>query len=303
MAVITRSDHAKSLVPGLHALFGMEYGRYDNMHERVFDKNSSERAFEEEVLLVGFGAAPTKAEGASVTFDAARESYTSRYTMESIVLAYSLTEEAMEDNLYEQMGARYTKALARSMAHTKQVKAMNVFNNAFSSSFKGGDGVSLSNASHPLASGTTASNTPATQVDLSETALENAVIAIHNFTDDRDLPIAVNPRMLLIPIENQFVAERILKSDLRSSTADNDLNAIKSTGMFPDGYEFSPHISDTDSWHVLTDAPDGLKYFERTAMQTSTDGDFDSGSMKFKARERYAFGFSDWRAVFSSQGA
>ena len=303
MAVITRSDHAKSLVPGLHALFGLEYDRYDEMHERVFEKNTSQRAFEEEVLLVGFGAAPTKAEGSAVTFDAVRESYVSRYTMEEVSLAFSITEQALEDNLYEELGSRYTKALARSMAHTKQVKAMNIFNNAFSSDHKGGDGVSLANASHPLATGSTASNTFATQVDLSETALENAVIAIHNFTDDRELPIAVNPRMLLIPIESQFVAERILRSELRSATADNDLNALRSKGMFPGGYEMSPHISDTDSFYVLTDSPDGLKYFERIAMQTSTEGDFDSGSMKFKARERYAFGFSDWRAVYASQGA
>ena len=303
MAVITRSDHAKSLVPGLHALFGLEYDRYDEMHERVFEKNTSQRAFEEEVLLVGFGAAPTKAEGSAVTFDAARESYVSRYTMEEGSLAFSITEQALEDNLYEELGSRYTKALARSMAHTKQVKAMNIFNNAFSSDHKGGDGVSLANASHPLATGSTASNTFSTQVDLSETALENAVIAIHNFTDDRELPIAVNPRMLLIPIESQFDAERILRSELRSATPDNDLNALRSKGMFPGGYEMSPHISDTDSFYVLTDSPDGLKYFERIAMQTSTEGDFDSGSMKFKARERYAFGFSDWRAVYASQGA
>ena len=223
--------------------------------------------------------------------------------MEEVSLAFSITEQALEDNLYEELGSRYTKALARSMAHTKQVKAMNIFNNAFSSDHKGGDGVSLANASHPLATGSTASNTFSTQVDLSETALENAVIAIHNFTDDRELPIAVNPRMLLIPIESQFVAERILRSELRSATADNDLNALRSKGMFPGGYEMSPHISDTDSFYVLTDSPDGLKYFERIAMQTSTEGDFDSGSMKFKARERYAFGFSDWRAVYASQGA
>ena len=303
MAVITRSDHAKSLVPGLHALFGMEYDRFDNMHERVFEKNTSQRAFEEEVLLVGFGAAPTKAEGSSVSYDAARESYVSRYTMEEVSLAYSITEQALEDNLYEELGSRYTKALARSMAHTKRVKAMNVFNNAFSSSYTGGDGVSLSNSSHPLATGTNASNTYSTQVDLSETALENGVIAIHNFTDDRELPVNINPRMLLIPIESQFVAERILRSELRSATADNDLNALRSKGMFPGGYEMSADLSDTDSFFIINDCPDGLKMFERIAMQTSTEGDFDSGSMKFKARERYAFGWSDWRAVYASQGA
>ena len=302
MAVISRSDHAKSLVPGLHALFGLEYNRYDDMHERVFEKNSSERAFEEEVLLVGFGAAPVKQEGAAVSYDAARESYTSRYVSETINLAFSITEEALEDNLYSELGARYTKALARSMAHTKQVKAMNVFNNAFSSSFKGGDGVSLSNASHPLATGSTASNTFATQVDLSETALENAVIAIHNFTDDRELPVMINPRMLLIPIESQFTAERILKSPLRSATADNDLNALSSKGMIPEGYEMSQNLSDVDSFFVLTDSPDSLKFFERLAMQTSTEGDFESGSMRFKARERYSFGWSDWRGVYASQG-
>ena len=296
MAVITRSDHAKSLVPGLHALFGLEYDRYDNLHERVFEKNTSNRAFEEEVLLVGFGAAQTKAEGS-------RESYTSRYTMEEISLAYSITESAMEDNLYQELGSRYTKALARSMAHTKQVKAMNIFNNAFSSSHTGGDGVSLANTSHPLATGSTASNTFSTQVDLSETALENAVIAIHNFTDDRELPIAVSPEMLIIPIESQFIAERIMRSELRSATADNDLNALRSKGMFPGGYEMSSHISDVDSFYIKTNVSDGLKMFERIAMQTSTEGDFDSGSMKFKARERYAFGFSDWRAVYASSGA
>lgn len=303
MAAIVRSDHAKSLVPGLHALFGMEYDRYDNQHERLFEKVSSDRAFEEEVLLSGFGAAPTKAEGASVTFDTAQEAWTARYSHSTVALGFSVSSEAMEDNLYEQLSTRYTKALARSMAHTKQVTAANIFNNAFSSSYKGGDGVSLANTSHPLVSGGTFSNTFSTQVDLSETALENAVIAVNNFVDDRGLPIAITPRMLLIPFEQQFVAERILKSQLRPATSDNDLNALNSMGMFSEGVEVNAFLSDTDAFFILNNCPDSLKYFERLGVTTSNEGDFESDTMKFKSRERYSFGWSDPRGVYASSGA
>ena len=300
---INRAQLAKELEPGLNALFGLEYSRYEAEHAEIFETESSDRAFEEEVLLSGFGAAPTKAEGASVTFDTAQDAWTSRFNHQTVALGFSVSSEAMEDNLYEQLSTRYTKALARSMAPTTHATAANIFNNAFSSSYKGGDGVSLANTSHPLVSGGTFSNTFSTQVDLSETALENAVIAVNNFVDDRGLPIAITPRMLLIPFELQFVAERILKSQLRPATSDNDLNALNSMGMFSEGVEVNAFLSDTDAFFIKTDAPNGFKHFTRAALATGMEGDFDTGNMRYKARERYSFGFSDPRCVYGSQGS
>ena len=300
---ISRAQLAKELEPGLNALFGMEYARYENEHAEIFETEASDRAFEEEVLIVGFGNAETKSEGQSVNYDSASEGFTARYTHETIALGFALTEEAVEDNLYDRLGARYTKALARSMAHTKQVKAANVLNNAFSSSFTGGDGVSLINTSHPLAGGGTLANRQTTMADLNETSLENALISISTFVDDRNMILALQGTKLIIPPQLQFVADRLLESPGRVGTSDNDINAIRNMGMLPQGYSVNHFLTDTDAFFILTDVPDGFKHFERTPISTSMEGDFDTGNVRYKARERYSFGFSNPRCVFGSQGA
>ena len=302
---ISRSQLVKELEPGLNALFGLEYKRYDNEHSQIFSEESSDRAFEEEVMLTGFGAAPTKAEGAGVQFDSAQESFTARYTHETIAMAFALTEEAVEDNLYDKLSTRYTKALARSMAHTKQVKAASVLNNAFNTTgaFNGGDGVSLCNTAHPTAMGPSFRNTPSVAADLNETSLEQAIIDVASFTDERGLKINVQVRKLIIPKELQFTAERLMKSTLRTGTADNDVNALRSMGMIPEGYVVNNYLTDTDAFFLMTDAPNGLKMFNRAAMKTGFEGDFDTGNVKFKARERYSFGWSDPRGIYGSPGA
>ena len=300
---ISRAQLAKELEPGLNALFGMEYDRYENEHAEIFDTESSDRAFEEEVLIVGFGNASVKEEGQGVQFDSASEGFTARYTHETVALAFSLTEEAVEDNLYDRLGARYTKALARSMAHTKQVKAANVLNNAFSASFTGGDGVSLINTAHPLANGGTIANRATTMADLNETSLENALINISTFVDDRNMILALRGTKLIVPPQLQFVADRLLETPGRVGTADNDINAIKNMGLLPEGYSVNHFLTDTDGFFLMTDCPDGFKHFERTPITTSMEGDFDTGNVRYKARERYSFGFSNPRCVFGSQGA
>jgi len=298
---INRAQLAKELEPGLNALFGMEYARYENEAAEIFEQESSDRAFEEEVMLVGFGQAAVKAEGAGVGFDTAQESFTARYTHETIALAFSLTEEAVEDNLYDTLSARYTKSLARSMAYTKQVKGANILNNAFATA--GGDGVSLVNAVHPTALGGNWSNRNATDADLNETSLESAMISIAGFIDERGLKVAMKARKLFIPVNTQFVADRLLNSTLRVGTADNDINAIKNMGILPDGYTVNHYLTDTDAWFIKTDCPNGLKHFVRAALSTGMEGDFDTGNMRYKARERYSFGWSDPRCVFGSQGS
>jgi hypothetical protein len=299
---ISRAQLVKELEPGLNALFGMEYARYEDETKEVFETESSDRAFEEEVLITGFGNAPVKREGDGVEFDTAYEGYTARYTHETIALAFALTEEAVEDNLYDRLGARYTKALARSMAHTKQVKGANVLNNAFSSSYTGGDGLSLVNSAHTLAGGGTFSNTPSTQVDLNETALEDALITISTFVDDRNLTLALQGLKLVVPPQLQFIADRLLETPGRVGTADNDINALRNMGMISDGYAVNHFLTDTDAWFVLTDCPDGMKHFERTPMSTNMEGDFDTGNVRFKARERYSFGWSNPRGIYGSSG-
>ncbi len=300
---ISRAQLAKELEPGLNALFGIEYDRYEAEHAEIYDTESSDRAFEEEVMLVGFGNAQTKAEGAGVNFDNASEAYTARYTHETIALAFALTEEAMEDNLYDRLGARYTRALARSMAHTKQVKAAATLNNAFNSAFSGGDGKELCATDHPLAGGGTFRNEPSTAADLNETSLENALIDISTFVDERNMIIALRGMKLIIPPQLQFVADRLLESTLRVGTSDNDVNAIRNMGMLPEGYTINHFLTDPDAFFIKTDAPNGFKHFERTPLSTNMEADFDSGNMRFKARERYSFGYSDPRAVFGSPGA
>jgi len=300
---INRAQLAKELEPGLNALFGMEYARYDNQHTEIFETESSDRAFEEEVMIVGFGNASVKGEGNAVEYDNATEGFTSRYSHETVALAFSLTEEAVEDNLYDRLGSRYTKALARSMANTKQIKAASVLNNAFSSSYTGGDGVALVSNAHPLGGGGTASNRPTAYADLNETSLEDALINVSTLVDDRNLTIALQGRKLIVPPQLQFVADRLLQTPGRVGTSDNDINAIKNMGMVPEGYVVNNYLTDTDAWFLKTDCPDGFKHFERSPMQTSLEGDFDTGNMRYKARERYSFGFSNWRAVFASQGA
>ena len=298
---INRAQLAKELEPGLNALFGMEYSRYENEHAEIFDNETSDRAFEEEVMLVGFGEAAVKQEGSAVQFDTAQESFTSRYTHETIALAFSLTEEAVEDNLYDTLSARYTRSLARSMAYTKQTKAANILNNAFSTA--GGDGVSLVNTAHPTALGGTFSNRSSTDADLNETSLEQAMIDIAGFIDERGLKIAMQGRKLIIPVNIQFVADRILNSTLRVGTSDNDINALRNMGMLPDGYTINHYLTDTDAYFIKTDAPNGFKHFVRAALTTGMEGDFDTGNMRYKARERYSFGFSDPRCVYGSQGS
>jgi hypothetical protein len=281
----------------------MEYARYENEHAEIFETESSDRAFEEEVLIVGFGNAEVKTEGQGVNYDQASEGFTARYTHETVSLAFALTEEAVEDNLYDRLGARYTKALARSMAHSKQVKAANVLNNAFSSSFTGGDGVSLINTSHPLAGGGTLANRASTMSDLNETSLENALISISTFVDDRNMILALQGTKLIVPPQLQFVADRLLESPGRVGTADNDINAVRNMGLLPQGYAVNHFLTDTDAFFILTDCPDGFKHFERSPISTSMEGDFDTGNVRYKARERYSFGFSNPRCVFGSQGA
>ena len=300
---ISRAQLAKELEPGLNALFGLEYQRYEQEHAEIYDTENSERAFEEEVMLSGFGSAPVKSEGAAVAFDDANEAFTARYNHETIALAFSITEEAIEDNLYDRLSSRYTKALARSMANTKQVKAASVLNNAFDATITGGDGVSLCNASHPLTNGSTFRNQPSTAADLNETSLENALIDISGFVDERGLRVSVRGTKLIIPSNLQFIADRILESTLRPGTADNDINAVRNMGMLPEGYVVNHYLLDTDAFFIKTDAPRGFLHFERMPMSTKMEGDFDTGNLRFKARERYSFGFSDPRCVFGSQGA
>ena len=300
---ISRSQLVAELEPGLNALFGMEYDRYDNEHAEIFDTESSDRAFEEEVMLAGFGSAPTKTEGAGVGFDSANEAYTARYSHETVALAFALTEEAIEDNLYDRLGARYTKALARSMAHTKQVKAAAVLNNAFNASFTGGDGVELCSLAHPLNGGGTFANEPTTAADLNETSLENALIDVAAFVDERNMVVALRGMKLVIPPQLQFIADRLLETTLRPSTADNDINAVKNMGMVSEGYTVNHFLTDPDAFFLKTDAPNGFKHFERSPMRTNMEADFDTGNMRFKARERYSFGFSDPRCVYGSPGA
>jgi len=299
---ITRAQLAKELEPGLNALFGLEYDRYEREHSEIFAEESSDRAFEEEVMLAGFSTAPVKAEGAAITFDDAQEAYTARYTHETIALAFSITEEAVEDNLYDRLAARYTRALARSMSQTKQVKAASILNNAFSTSYPVGDGAALCSSAHPAISGNQR-NQLSTAADLNETSLEQMLIDIAGLTDERGLKIAVRGMKLMIPKELQFVAERVLNSNLRPGTADNDVNAMKSMGMLPDGAVVNHFLTDTDAYFIKTDAPNGFKLFQRTPLRTAMEGDFDTGNMRYKARERYSFGVSDWRCVFGTAGA
>lgn len=299
---ISRAQLAKELEPGLNALFGMEYNRYENEHAEIFTEESSDRAFEEEVMLGGFSTAPVKGEGSAITFDDAQETYTARYTHETIALAFSITEEAIEDNLYDRLASRYTKALARSMAQTKQIKAASILNNAFSTASPVGDGAALCSSAHPSLSGNQR-NQLSVAADLNETSLEQALIDIAGLTDERGLKIAVRGTKLIIPKELQFVAERVLNSNLRPGTADNDANAMKNMGMLPEGAVVNHFLTDTDAFFVMTDAPNGFKYFNRSPIKTAMEGDFDTGNMRFKARERYSFGVSDWRAVFGTPGA
>jgi hypothetical protein len=299
---ISRAQLVKELEPGLNALFGLEYKNYENQHLQVYTVESSDRAFEEEVMESGFGEAPVKSEGSGVSYDQAQEVYTARYTHETIALAFALTEEAVEDNLYDRLSARYTKALARSMAQTKQIKAAAVLNGAFTTSI-GGDGVVLCATNHPTLSGPNLSNTLATPADLSETSLEQSLIDIAAFTDERGLKIAVQGLKLIIPKELMFTADRIMKSTLRPGTADNDVNAIRNMGMVPQGYVVNNFLTDPDAFFIKTDAPNGMKMFDRVAMKTGFEGDFDTGNVRYKARERYSFGFSDPRGLFGSPGA
>ena len=299
---ISRMQLVKELEPGLNALFGLEYDRYENQHTEIFDTENSDRAFEEEVMLGGFANASVKEEGSGVSYDAAQETFTSRYTHETIALAFSLTEEAVEDNLYDKISTRYTKALARSMANTKQMKAAAVLNNAFNSSFAGGDGKELCATDHPILAGTF-KNELSTAADLNETSLEQALIDIADMKDERGLKIALQGTKLIIPINLQFVAERLMKSQGRVGTADNDINAIANMGMLPQGYVVNNFLTDTDAFFIKTDAPNGLKHFVRAPIRTAMEGDFDTGNVRYKARERYSFGFSDPRGIFGSPGA
>ena len=300
---ISRAQLVKELEPGLNALFGMEYDRYDNEHAEIYDTESSDRAFEEEVMISGFGNAATKSEGAGVSFDSANEVYTSRYTMETIALAFALTEEAMEDNLYDTLSSRYTRALARSMMTTKNIKGANVLNNAFSSSFLGGDGKELCATDHPTVGNETQRNELSTASDLNETSLEQALIDIAAFEDERGLKINAQARKLIIPTALQFVADRLLETPGRVGTADNDINAIRNMGMVPEGYTVNHYLTDTDAFFLTTDVPNGLKHFVRFPGATSMEGDFETGNVRYKASERYSFGFSDWRGIFGSPGA
>jgi len=300
---ISRSQLLKELLPGLNALFGLEYKRYGEEHKEIYDIEASERSFEEETKLSGFSAAPVNNEGGAISYDNAQEAFTARYSHETIALGFSITEEAIEDNLYDSLSARYTKALARAMSYTKQVKAASVLNNGFSSSYLGGDGVALFSTAHPLVSGGTNSNTAATPVDLNETSLEAATIQIAAWTDERGLLIAAKPRKLVIPPSLMFVATRLLETNLRVGTNNNDINALKNNGTIPEGYTVNHFLTDVNAWFLLTDVPNGLKHFERTPLQNSMDGDFDTGNVRYKSRERYSFGWSDPLGAWGSSGS
>jgi len=299
---ISRAQLLKELLPGLNALYGLEYEKYENEHTEIYETETSDRSFEEEVKLSGFGAAPVKAEGAAISYDNAQEHYTARYNHETVAMGFSITEEAMEDNLYDSLSARYTKALARAMAYTKQTKAAALLNTGFSS-FNSGDGVTLFATNHPTVGGGTNANKLATNADLNETSLEQAVIDIAAFTDERGLLIAARPRKLIVPPALMFVATRLLQTELRTGTADNDTNALRSNGSIPEGYRVNHYLTDTDAFFITTDIPNGMKHFERTTMATSMDGDFDTGNVRYKARERYSFGVSDPLGIFGSPGA
>ena len=300
---ISRAQLLKELLPGLNALFGLEYARYGEEHKEIYETETSERSFEEETKLSGFSAAPVKNEGSAIQYDNAQEAWTARYNHETIAMGFSITEEAVEDNLYDSLSSRYTKALARAMAYTKQVKGAYVLNNAFNTSVTYGDGKALCVTNHPLISGGTNSNRPATGADLNETSLENAVIQIAGWTDERGLLIAAKPKKLVVPPSLQFVATRLLETELRVGTTDNDINAIKNNGSIPEGYAVNHFLTDTNAWFLLTDVPNGLKHFVRTPMSTSMDGDFDTGNVRYKARERYSFGVSDPLGIFGSPGS
>ena len=300
---ISRAQLLKELLPGLNALFGMEYKTYGEQHKEIYETESSERSFEEETKLSGFSAAPVKNEGSALAYDNAQEAWTARYNHETIALGFSLTEEAIEDNLYDSLSARYTKSLARAMAYTKQVKAAATLNNGFTAGYVGGDGVVLFSTAHPLVSGGVNSNTPAVAADLNETSLENAVIQIAAWTDERGLLIAAKPKKLVVPPALQFVATRLLETKLRTGTTDNDINAIENNGSIPDGYTINNYLTDTNAWFLTTDVPNGLKHFVRTPLSNSMDGDFDTGNVRYKSRERYSFGWSDPLGMFGSPGA
>ena len=300
---ISRAQLLKELLPGLNALFGMEYATYGEQHKEIYETETSERSFEEETKLSGFSAAPVKNEGSAIAYDNGQEAWTARYSHETIALGFSLTEEAIEDNLYDSLSARYTKALARAMSYTKQVKAAATLNNGFSSSYVGGDGVALFSNAHPLVGGGTNSNIPSTPADLNETSLEAAVIQIAAWTDERGLLIAAKPIKLVIPPALQFVATRLLETELRVGTADNDINAIKNNGSISGGYTVNNFLTDTNAWFLTTDVPNGMKHFVRTPMSTGMDGDFDTGNVRYKARERYSFGWSDPLGMYGSAGA
>ena len=302
---ISRAQLVKELEPGLNALFGLEYKRYENQHAEIYVTESSDRAFEEEVMLSGFANADVKAEGQGIAYDEAQETYTARYTMETIALAFAITEEAIEDNLYDRLASRYTKALARSMSNSKEVKGALPLNNGLPSvaTFKTGDAKALFTTNHPTVSGTVVKNTLTTQADLNETSLEQSLIDIAAFTDERGLRIAAKGIKMIIPSANQFNAERLMKSQGRTQTADNDINAINSMGMIPQGYRVNNFLTDSDSWYIITDVPHGMKLFSRTPLSTSMEGDFDTGNVRYKARERYSFGCSDFRGIYGVEGA
>jgi len=300
---ISRAQLLKELLPGLNALFGLEYAKYGEQHKEIYETETSERSFEEETKLSGFSAAPVKNEGSAISYDNAQEAWTARYTHETIAMGFAITEEAVEDNLYDSLSSRYTKALARGMAYTKQVKSAAVLNNAFTGGPTYGDGVVLCSTSHPLVSGGVNSNRPTTGSDLNETSLENAVIQIAGWTDERGLLIASKPRKLIVPPQLQFTATRLLETELRVGTADNDINALKNNGSIPEGYTVNNFLTDPNAWFLCTDVPNGLKHFVRTPMSTSMDGDFDTGNVRYKARERYSFGVSDPLGIFGSPGS
>ena len=302
---ISRAQLLKELLPGLNALFGLEYSTYQQEHKEIYETEKSERSFEEETKLSGFSAAPVKNEGSAIAYDNAQEAFTARYNHETIALGFSITEEAVEDNLYDSLSARYTKSLARAMAYTKQTKAAAVLNNGFtnSSAYYGGDGVPLFSTAHPLVTGGTNSNRPTTNADLNETSLENAVIQIAAWTDERGLLIAAKPKKLIVPPALQFVATRLLETNLRVGTTDNDINALKNNGSIPEGYTINNYLTDTNGWYLTTDVPNGLKHFIRSPLENKMDGDFDTGNVRYKARERYSFGFSDPLGIFGSPGA
>ncbi len=300
---ISRAQLLKELLPGLNALFGMEYARYGEEHKEIYETETSERSFEEETKLSGFSAAPVKNEGSAIAYDNAQEAWTTRYNHETIALGFSITEEAIEDNLYDSLSARYTKGLARAMAYTKQVKAAATINNGFSAQYAGGDGVALFSTAHPLVNGGTNSNRPSTAADLNETSLENAVIQIAAWTDERGLLIAAKPKKLIVPPALQFVATRLLETNLRVGTTDNDINALKNNGSIPEGYTINHYLTDTNGWYLTTDVPNGLKHFVRSPLANSMDGDFDTGNVRYKARERYSFGWSDPLGIYGSPGS